>query len=309
MTFENRFSLSASKIRTMRLCARKLHHTAFGFWNGWQYPPPDDRARAIYTRKRAHSVRTKLGSLVHDAVTRHLRNGTELEALVEVELRDWRQWLRDARAERWRRNPKRYPACLELLDGGEIPELDKVRADLESMIRTALETPVLRMIWDTRRAGHEPVLRLEEGERILRAGVTLWIIPDLVTEWWEDGECLGLAVVDWKTGKLSDDPTQVLLYALWCEARLGRGRDLSVALVSLRTGEHRWHEVTPELLDQAARLLSTSVQDYAGLLVDRDLRRNEPLGLEHFEPANNGLCAHCEYRPICDADGVFGAPS
>jgi len=94
----------------------------------------------------------------------------------------------------------------------------------------------------------------------------------------------GFAIVDWKTGAPKEiDVYQAVLYAAVYEKKCNKKVDL-VAIVYIKTGEIKYHMLTPELRAKARKYISDI---YTRIITDKE-----------FKPKEHKYCETCNTRAV-----------
>jgi len=107
-------------------------------------------------------------------------------------------------------------------------------------------------------------------------------------------------VVDWKTGKESeDDRKQLAFYALF----LSREHKIPVEDIVLRneyllSGKSQEYQLTPFEIDSAQQLMNDSIYHMLNYLEDHV--KNKPLDIEQFEMHQTKRCYSCNFREKCE---------
>lgn len=126
-------------------------------------------------------------------------------------------------------------------------------------------------------------------------GVKVYAKPDLVDE--HDGV---LHVVDWKTGRpKATHHNQMMLSSYWASVTYGHlGSGQVVAwLEYLRDGNTDASEMPDDLEEAARAIVDRGMGRMTALLEDASL--NKPKELDAFEKRQTGLCATCNFLPLC----------
>jgi hypothetical protein len=238
----------------------------------------DERARDIERRVRA-------------GLTPPSR--AELEESTRIALRAaWRS-SRDQRAA-FERSPKRTVMLRSFyLDDGppDQREIDR----LNEKIPTCTENLLAVADWDViAECGPEGCVLIPDFAHFFLGAVKVFAAPDLV---YVAGD--RLHVIDWKSGKPSaDDDLQVLLssYRLSLDHP---GLEVRPVLHYLLTAESSRPEPPDDFDDFVDEVVTPGVRAMRDLLVDP--AENAPLPEREFTRRESGLCAHCNFAPLCEA--------
>lgn len=314
------FSTSPSTANTFRECRRRYFWKVYGSWGGWDRNLPlSVPKRLAYTLKQGRGLKPLVGVLVH-AVAKNVVLAAQKglpQLPADQHRRDAISGLHEAvaahRAHRWKVDPKGNPPLLELFyeEPGFDGKLEAAEGELVQAVEALLQNGHLERV----RSGEAQVVVCESLERLnisLPGGVViLWLVPDLV---YRIGD--RFVVVDWKTGRPSDDvAVQVGLYAAWAwnyaVNRLPVGDpampdpevppQIATAVVYLRHFRETVVEGTAELQRAALQYLERAAAEQAELVEGGDLAVNRPKGIEAFPMLPDGAkpCGWCEYRRLC----------
>lgn len=200
--------------KTFRECLRQYYLNYYGYWNGWSTDAPDD-ARLIYRLKKMQSLPMWLGDVVHRIVERVIMD------LRNDEARPLEQYQNQARKMmnkeymtslegKWRWKPKYNLNLFEHYYGAEITA--EQRTEARDKVFRCLEHFMNSDIFE-RLAKLKPRewKSVEVLDKFLVGDYPVFVKIDCAVQTKD-----GLAIIDWKTGKETEDTTRQLgCYALY----------------------------------------------------------------------------------------------
>ena len=315
------FGWSISRQRKLDRCPRAYFYHYYLGWNGWLDDAPRER-RLAYRLSKLTSLDALLGQEV-DARARELeaaaRAGSALPAAEELEAHT-RTSLRQvwARAKKGRpafeARPKQVTMLRSLYLRHDIrPETERLDEKVGPSMRGLLATSH----WERLRGrGAKGVVEVPDFAHFFWAGVKVYAAPDLA--YVHDDV---LHVVDWKSGREeATDPTQVLLQMWWAletypalaRAAAAGGLEVRGHLEYVTAGRTRPVEVAAgsgpvspggaglavdDLREACNETVRAGVARMRALLADPE--ENIPLAENAFERREGGLCATCNFTPLC----------
>ena len=141
------------------------------------------------------------------------------------------------------------------------------------------------------------IVSVEKMDKIFVEGVSVWVVCDLVMRW--QGK---VHIIDWKTGKSSENGAQniqLATYALYTLAKglCSRPDEIVVQLVNLNQNETVTTDVTQETINMAEKYILESANKMVSLLSDEEINvaRKEDFPLTD----NQNLCRWCNFRKAC----------
>jgi len=303
MEIENPFRWSKSRAATFGECKRRYYLRYYAHWGGWKESAPE-RTRLAYRLGKMTTMPALVGTAVHEVLARHfqaVRNGQFRELNPERPVELMRQAWSDARKEMWKVNPKTYPPLFELYYRN-VPPGEKLKEYAElarRAIRAVRESTLYRTILARDKEDYlwiDPAAEKFSEETYFDIPPFQAIAsPDLVFR----GEGR-VAVLDWKTGRRSDnDAVQMAAAGVWARRRLQLpGSDLVGILVYLALGETAEIALDQSSAARAEETIRGGMEGMAAYLKDRE--RNIPLDEEAFPRHHNeGFCRRCEFQQIC----------
>lgn len=300
---ENPFRWSKSRAAVFADCKRKYYLRYYAHWGGWDESAPE-RARLAYRLGKMTTLPALVGTAVHAALARHfqaLRNGQFRKLDPERPVEMMRAAWRDAKQELWKVGPKAHPPLFEIYYD-RVPSPEELRGFAEKArqsIRAIQESTRYRSLLALDPENYlwiDPAAEKFSEETCFDVSPFQAIAsPDLVYR--EGGK---VAVLDWKTGRKSeDDPVQLAAAGVWARRRWKLPESaIRLELVYLASGET---EETAFDAARAARAEETIRRDMAEMAAFlRDPGRNIPLDEESFPRHHSqGFCRRCEFQQIC----------
>lgn len=304
------FAYSESREALFRRCARSYYHATFTSWKGWSAPVGSD-AWLAYRCKKATPLAAAVGSVVHDAATRCVRElaaGRQLPSVHEL-----RREAGDALNAMWtgsrshRQTFLRRPSALatpmlqEILyrDGPSPEMLGRARAKLDRTLHALVRCEEL---WsDVEATTPAGIIIPDRFSQFTLApeGITVFAAPDLVLA--QPGE--RPVIVDFKSSGADGVVDQILTYGV--AGRDGMGLEVGtgcvgrvIALDARPEERDGRFVVLPEEIDEAAARIRANVERMQGLLID--VAANAPMPMEAFAQARDPrTCRTCAYRALC----------
>jgi CRISPR/Cas system-associated exonuclease Cas4 (RecB family) len=296
------FSWSNSRHKTFLECVRKYYHQYYESHNGWLYEAPDE-SKAAYRLKNIKNIPLLLGDEVHKAIDRQLKNflndkglftENEMMALVTQNLN--KAYLDSTKfRQHWFNKPKRYQMLYEIYYGNGLSSdtIAAAKAKLEICVKNFFTSKTYQDIL-TKLEMH--VLHSEDFQTFEVNGVDVFVVLDFVYKDVSQGKWI---VVDWKTGKESeDDRKQLAFYTLF----LSREHDIPVEDIILRneylqTGKSQEYKLTQFEIDSAQQLMNESIYHMLNYL--EDPVKNKPLPIKYFEMNESRRCHSCNFKEKC----------
>jgi CRISPR/Cas system-associated exonuclease Cas4 (RecB family) len=301
------FSWSNSRHKTFLECARKYYHQYYESHNGWLYESPEESKQA-YRLKNIKNIPILLGDDIHKVIDRQLKyflagkglfTENELMGMVTKNLNQ--AYLDSTKLrQHWFNKPKRHQMLHEIYYGNGL-SADAVAAakiKLEMCVKNFFTSKTYQDIL-TKLEMH--VLHSEDFQTFEVNGVDVFVVLDFV---YKDVSQEKWIVVDWKTGKESeDDRKQLAFYALF----LSREHNIPVEDIILRneyllSGIHKEYVLTSFEIDSAQQLMHDSI--YHMLRYVEDPVKNKPVGKENFNMNSSYRCQSCNFKEKCSADDL-----
>jgi CRISPR/Cas system-associated exonuclease Cas4 (RecB family) len=297
------FSWSNSRHKTFLECARKYYHQYYESHNGWLYESPEEN-KSAYRLKNIKNIPILLGDEIHKVIDRQLKNflngkgllsENELMGMVTQNLN--RAYLDSTKfRQHWFQKPKRHQMLHEIYygDGLSSEEISAAKIKLEMCVKNFFTSKTYQDIL-TKVEMH--VLHSEDFQTFEVNGVDVFVVLDFV---YKDVSQEKWIVVDWKTGKESeDDRKQLAFYALF----LSREHNIPVEDIVLRneyllSGKSQEYHLTPFEIESAQQLMNDSIYHMLNYL--EDPVKNKPLDKEQFEMHQTKRCYSCNFREKCE---------
>lgn len=314
------FSMSLSAIKSMDPesrygCLRKRYLSVYQSHHGWDKKLSlEDPRRLAYTLKKAKSVRSLIGDIVHE-VAKEAIDGlqagldTSLKTLAQRAVALVAKSKRAQALELWRKDPKRAPMLIEEFYGGVEYDREEVYADIQAeavrKVRLLWETPHFVHLRDLAEADLPlGVLYCEEKRRLTRdvvgvGKVVMWAALDLAYA--VDG---AVTIVDWKTGSPSDyDERQGWVYGHIVQSQAEVPIDLIACNVVYldHPDESLVFPISDEVGAAAREAIDEGSRQAAQYVVGGNITTNQPLPIESFPMVDedSGKCTYCEFRRMC----------
>lgn len=299
------FSWSHGRDRTLRRCQRMYYWRYYGGHGGW-LADADPVTRQAWVLKHLTTISGALGQEIHaraSEIADAIRGRDQIPTLEELIDRTRRGlnrlWRASGDRDGFHRSPKRHPMLLERYRRIEPANdrLQRVRERMERCLRHLRESE----IWEEVR-GADEVIRWEPTDPTEYRQTIIYAPADLV---YRASDVQPFTVLDWKTG--ADDPEvveqQLAVYGLVLRERFGYEPPFRGLVVDLDEGKVRSLEISSRVLAAAERRIRDSIYEMRRFVVDLDLERNEPRGLDACEwPVDTTSCKWCNYYDLCAAD-------
>lgn len=298
------FSWSNSRHKTFLECVRKYYHQYYESHNGWLYEAPEEN-KAAYRLKNIKNIPILLGDEIHKVIDRQLKNFlNEKRLLTEDEIvslvtQNLNKAYLDSTKYRqlWFNKPKRYQMLHEIYYGDKLSpeEIAAAKTKLALCVKNFLTSKTYQDIL-TKMEMH--VLHSEDFQTFEVNGVDVYVVLDFVYKDVSQGKWI---VVDWKTGKESeDDRKQLAFYALF----LSREHNIAVEDIVIRneylqTGISKEYKLTQFEIDSAQQLMNESIYHMLNYLDDP--AKNKPLDKDYFEMNSSKKCNNCNFKEKCFA--------
>lgn len=294
---QNELSWSRSRDSLFRTCGRKYWYNYYGSWNGWDWSA-DERTKRIYQLKKLKSRWMWAGTVVHDTVEGallRLRDG-ELppeETAQDVALHRLRDDYRRGRTGQWGR--KGTTDLFELWYEEDLPdeEWQTIRDHVRSCLTAFYASPFPA---ELAALPAEAWLSVEGMESFDFEGTKVWVVPDLAYRRADGTVC----IVDWKTGRWTDepDPVQLTCYALYATREWGAAAD-AVLTIEYNLGLGQGHErrIDAARLAEVQESMRVSIAAMKAAL--RDPARNVADEDAFARTDNLSECVRCPYKADC----------
>lgn len=295
MKLENRFSWSKSRHEKFDACLRQYYYQYYGSWGGWERNASPE-VRELYLLKKLTNRHAWSGTAVHDAIKRILsllRDGheVEVERIVSTVRASMRAQFRQSRDGDYRR---RKAFGLREHEYEEDVSNEEWKENWEAVERC------LRAFFDSRWPGlarslpADAWLPIDELGSFDHRGIPVYAAPDFAYR--TEG---GVALVDWKTGKMrASDKDQLLGYALYAHATW----DVPLERIACRVVYLPEMEEVEVVVDDASigafvRSMEASIESMRARLEDPAANLARIANFPRTE--NSATCAHCVFRRPC----------
>ena len=299
------FSWSFSRHKTLTDCPRKYGLHYYESHNGWLRDAAPD-ARQAYRLKKLLNLPVLFGQAVHEIVEtsiKHLLADHEVPSPQKM-MEDVRKRLNDSYKdsrdfrELWLDNPKQYKMLFEMYYDGKIEE-EKI-ADYQERIYAVFSNLFRsKSFQDITQFKDQMKFHQSEEFRYIKVyGVKVFVVMDLLYRDVKQGKWI---IVDWKTGKESDDDRdQLAVYAYYLMETFDVGLEqIEIRNEYLATGNRRTYTMKEEDIKKMLERMQASLQ-----LMKRyqmDILSNEPVPLEEFRQTEyKNRCRTCNYKEMCN---------
>ncbi|MCA1012741.1 PD-(D/E)XK nuclease family protein [Halobacillus halophilus] len=299
-------SWSLSRHKTLMTCVRKYAYDYYFSHNGW-LKDADSLARQTYRLKKITNLEMHFGSIVHDLIyqtiqqvlnNQHIPNEQALTEEIRRHLN--RGFIESTRKEHlWMNRPKHYTMLHEIYysQSNKLPEA-KVKKITERLQTTVKNFYSSRSFQDVLNKKHMRFIESEDFRFMKANGVKIFIVMDLV---YKDLQKDQWVIVDWKTGKASDeDRNQLALYALYLKEKydIPSIEDIVIRNEYLLEGTHIEYQLKEQDLINVQHLYQISMEQMKAYLEDSS--KNKPLPIENFPMQEDPrVCARCNYQELC----------
>ncbi|MGP4076227.1 PD-(D/E)XK nuclease family protein [Halobacillus sp. K22] len=299
-------SWSLSRHKTMLTCSRKYAYDYYFSHNGW-LKDADSLARQTYRLKKITNLEMHFGSIVHDLIyqtiqqvlkDQHLPDEQALTEEIRRHLN--RGFIESTRKEHlWMNRPKHYTMLHEIYysQSNNLPEA-KVKKITDRLQTTVKNFYSSRSFKDVLNKKHMRFIESEDFRFMKANGVKIFIVMDLV---YKDLLKDKWVIVDWKTGKSSDeDRNQLALYALYLKQKydISSIGDIIIRNEYLLEGTHVEYQLKEQDLINVQHLYQISMEQMKAYLEDPS--KNKPLPIEEFTMQDDPrICARCNYQELC----------
>ena len=294
------FGWSMTRQRLLENCPRAYYFRYYLSHNGWLDDAPE-RSRLAYRLGKLASLDTIFGSEIDERareIERRVRAGLEPPSVAELEettRRTLRAAWRSSRDQRsaFERSPKRTVMLRSFYLEDSPPDQREIER-LNEKIPTCTANLLAVADWETlAECGQDGCVVIPDFSHFFLAGVKVFAAPDLV--YLVEGR---LHVIDWKSGKRSnDDDLQVLLSA-YCTALEYPGIEISPVLHYLLVGDSVRPDVPDHFEDFVADTIGPGLRSMRDLLQDPE--ENAPLPESEFQRRESGLCPYCNFGALCE---------
>ena len=296
------FSWSISRQRLLENCPRAYYYRYYLSHNGWLREAPE-QARIAYRLSKLTSLDALLGQEMDERAREveararadePLPRADQLEARTRENLRRaWRS-SRDERAA-FEARPKDVVMLRSFYVEGCPPSEAEGERVNEKLV-TCHQHLLGAEHWDRlRECGRDGCLPIPAFAHFFLDGAKAFAAGDMA--YVHQGT---VYLVDWKTGRPgADDGLQVTLaaHSLFEGEQALAGMPMHATLNYLFTGDEERVPLPDDLAARAADTVAAGVKAMRSFL--RDVEANAPLEEGEFPRRESGLCASCNYSPLC----------
>ncbi|MHB9149424.1 MAG: PD-(D/E)XK nuclease family protein [Thermoleophilia bacterium] len=294
------FAWSMTRQRLLEKCPRAYYLRYYLSHNGW-LDDAHERSRVAYHLGKLVSLDTIFGHEMDERareIERCVRAGhpppsaAELEETTRRTLRAaWRS-SRDERAA-FERSPKRTVMLRSFYLEDAPPdrrEIDRINEKIPTCTANLLAVADWEVVAE---CGSDGCVVIPDFAHFFLGGVKIFAAPDLV--YVAEGR---LHVIDWKSGRRSDDDDVQVLLSAYCVGLENPDAELRPVLHYLLADD----SVTPDIPGDLEGFVAETVEP--GLKAMRDLLQdpmeNAPLPEGEFPRRESGLCSHCNFSRLCE---------
>ncbi|WP_281974446.1 PD-(D/E)XK nuclease family protein [Halobacillus litoralis] len=299
-------SWSLSRHKTMLTCLRKYAYDYYVSHNGW-LNQADTLARQTYRLKKITNLEMLFGSIVHDLINQTIQNTLKNQPILdegaftdEVRHHLNRGFIESTKKEHlWQNRPKHYTMLHEIYysQTNTLPEgkISKITDRLDTTVKNFFASQTFS---DVLNKENMKFIESETFRFMKTDGIKIFIVMDLV---YKDLKRNKWVIVDWKTGKSSDeDRNQLALYALYLKQKhnIHSLEDIIIRNEYLVDGTHVEHQLTEQDLINVQHLYQISMEQMRSFL--EDASKNQPLPIGQFPMQEDPrVCARCNYQELC----------
>lgn len=304
----NQFSFSKSRDGKFRECLRAYWFHYYGSWGGWN-ARADVRTHELYTLKNLRSRWMWAGDVVHRCIERVLTNlrrdipPLEPAAAVEATLASMRDEWRRSRDGALKERLYEHAYAIDLPDARWKETADHVRHCLETFYASP-ELALLRTLPKDRWLEVEELASFQLGgvEGAGPEGIKIFVKLDVAYR----TQAGGVAILDWKTGRRSDDDhsMQVATYVLYAGERWGTPPpEVETTLVHLAFGRSEKIPLGPRALEACVARMRTSLRDMLEKIDDPV--HNRAIESDYPPVDDPRICRSCNFRRVCEREGAI----
>lgn len=299
------YSWSLSRHKTFLECNRKYAYHYYMSHNGW-LKDSNILAKDAYRLKNLTNLEMFFGKIVHELIEKILKHFLEknivpdeekLNQLIKDQLNQG-FWESMNSRELWTMKPKHYTMFHEIYYEGKLmaEKIEEIKYRLNVSMKNFLASQTFQ---DIQQKDKTKVFEFEQFRTMNWNGTKVFIVMDMVYRDFANNKWI---IVDWKTGKASDeDRNQLALYALYLKGKF-KLKDLSEIEVRneyLLEGFHKTYKLTRYDIENIKYIFELSNENMKFLLEDQEL--NKPLDLGSFEKTiYETKCNRCNYKELCE---------
>jgi hypothetical protein len=299
------FSWSLSRHKTLMDCSRKYGLNYYTSHNGW-FQDSADIARQAYRLKNITNLPILFGEAIHEMIDELVKNYLKTGYMPpENQLVDFvRNKLNNAfinslkNQDQWMLRPKHIKILHEIYYYGGLQEeqIQDIQARLEVCIRNFLNS---KTFTDIKSKREMQLIEAEQFRTMEINGVKVYVVIDFLYRDIIDDKWI---IVDWKTGKESDeDRNQLAFYALYLKDKF----KVPVEKIEIRneyllTGNCQTYSLTDFDLESAIERIQMSLLEMGKYLIDEE--ENKPVEIDYFPKTTyENKCMRCNYLEMCSS--------
>lgn len=302
-------SWSISKIKTIKSCLREYYYTYYGSYRGWEYEADYER-KVTWRLKKLTNIWIYFGDIIHEGIKDIIKykiNNKELEVNID-RFKNFIRMKLNTLVKQSNRNDRilewdNYPSGKMLQEyyyNGKIEkdDINEIKERIEQCVENFFESKTFedissRNFWD--------VLEIDEKkfDYIFINNIKVFAIIDMLYID-ENGNCI---IVDWKTGKESeDDKNQLLVYTLYVMDKYKIPLEKIIGRIEyLLTGENKEYKFSNSDLEEMKLKVKQEINVIDAMLEDKEL--NKPKPKEMFVMCEEEYkCKKCKYKKLCEME-------
>lgn len=286
-------------------CPRKYAYDYYVSHNGWLNYDVHPLSKQAYRLKKLLTLPILFGQITHEIADMIIKAFLTkkyiptIDELIQIGRNKLNQAYLDSRDryDYWYEKPNHYKMLFEMYYDGELDQ-EKV-VDYRERLRIVLTNLIKSKTYQdiTRRHHTMRFNQSEEFRYLIVDDVKVFVVLDLLYRDIEQGKWI---IVDWKTGKESDDDrNQLALYALYLRKTFNVDvHDIEVRNEYLLTGTQKNYIVNENDIERVYKQIRSSI--HLMKKYQMDILTNEPVPLENFEQTEYlNRCIRCNYKELC----------
>ncbi|ALS77004.1 hypothetical protein AUC31_06845 [Planococcus rifietoensis] len=273
--------------------------------NGW-LKDSNVLAKDAYRLKNLTNLEMFFGKIVHELIEKILKNFLEndtvpnedsLNKIIKNQLNQG-FWESMNSKLLWEMKPKHYTMFHEIYYEGKLmsEKIEEIKYRLNVCMKHFLASHTFQEIQSRNKT---EVFEFEQFRSMKWNGIKVFIVMDMVYRDLENNKWI---IVDWKTGKASDeDRGQLALYAKYLKDKfkLKDFSEIEVRNEYLLEGFHKTYKLTRHDIENINFVFELSNEKMSLLL--EDPIENKPLDLENFEKTiYESKCMRCNFKELCE---------
>lgn len=302
-------SWSISKIKTIKSCLREYYYTYYGSHRGWEYESDYER-KMTWRLKKLTNIWIFFGDIIHEGIKDIIKytinnknsevNVDRFKNFVRLKLNTIvKQSSREGRILEWESYPKGEMLQEYYYNGKlEKDDINEIKERIEQCVENFFES---KTFGDISSRNFLDVLEVDEKsfDYIFINNIKVFAIIDMLYID-GDGNCI---IVDWKTGKGSeDDKNQLLVYTLYVMDKYKIPLEKIIGRIEyLFTGENKEYKFLNSDLEEMNLKVKQEINVIDAMLEDKEL--NKPKPKEMFVMCEEEYkCKKCKYKKLCEME-------